>query len=350
MNSIEFLYYLGLSAKKYVALKTGKKLPCRVISIGNITVGGTGKTPATVAVAEEAIIRGFSPIILTRGYRGTEPGPCFVTRGEVPLLTAEQAGDEPLLMAERLKGVPIVKGADRYEAGMFALKELGVQSSACKVAEDIKSVHLPIPNTQHPTPVFILDDGFQHWKLHRDRDIVLIDAKNPFGNRKLLPVGRLREPLSELRRADSIVITKAAREDSALIAEVRKYNSRAPIFFARHRAVAVRSRTGERRPLEWLTDRKVFCFCGLADPESFRDTAASAGAVITGMKVFRDHYRYQQYDIATIVKECKTSGASWIIATEKDMVKLRNLDLPENILIIEMAFAAGQPFYESVFS
>jgi tetraacyldisaccharide 4'-kinase len=99
-----------------------------------------------------------------------------------------------------------------------------------------------------------------------------------------------------------------------------------------------------------MKDRKVFCFCGLADPESFRDTAASTGAVITGMKVFRDHHLYRQSDIETIVQECKASGASWIIATGKDMVKLRNLDLPENILIIEMAFAAGQPFYESVFS
>ncbi len=345
MNIAEYLYYLGLSAKKFVALKNQKRLPFRVISIGNITLGGTGKTPAAIAVAEEAKKRGFQPVILTRGYKGTAQGPCFVTKGEKPLLTAAQAGDEPLLMAERLSGVPIVKGADRYEAGMYAI-EAG-EGQKAKAGEE--SVFSLLPSAISPI-VFILDDGFQHWKLYRDRDIVLIDARNPFGSRKLFPVGRLREPLIGLNRADVIMITKAKREDAGLIAEIRWYNKRSPIFFSDHRIVAVKSGSGEKKQPDCLQGRKVFCFCGLADPESFRNTVTGSGAEIAGMKAYRDHHRYCQQDLAEIVKECRSSGASWIVTTDKDMVKLRNLDLPENILIIEIGFIAGRPFFDSVFA
>ncbi|MBI5632872.1 MAG: tetraacyldisaccharide 4'-kinase [Nitrospirae bacterium] len=377
MNIAEYLYYLGLSAKKYLALKNQKRLPHRVISIGNITLGGTGKTPAAIAVAEEAKKRGFLPVILTRGYKGNAQGPCFVTRGEKPLLTALQAGDEPLLMAERLSGVPIVKGTDRYEAGMYAIKEIeGLRAAKEVISKSPSPSPSPSrgegPNTapplrggdegegeiqaidspfsDHGSPLFILDDGFQHWKLYRDRDIVLIDSRNPFGSRKLFPAGRLREPLTALNRADVIMITKAEREDAGLIAEIRRYNRHAPIFFSEHRVAAVRSGTGDRKAPDWLQDRKVFCFCGLADPESFRKTVAGSGADVAGMKAYRDHHRYCQQDVADIVKESASSGAAWIITTEKDFVKLRNLDLPQNILIIEIAFIADQTFFESVFA
>ncbi len=350
MNFLEYLYYLGLSVKKSIALKNQKRLPYRVISIGNITLGGTGKTPAAIAVAEEAKKRGFRPVILTRGYKGTAQGPCFVTKGDKPLLTAAQAGDEPILMAERLSGVPIVKGSDRYEAGMFALKEFNVQSSTFSVTGNREVGSLQTPNPQSPVPLFILDDGFQHWRLYRERDIVLIDARNPFGNRKLLPAGRLREPLSGLNRADVIMITKAEREDAGLLAEIRQYNNHSPVFFSDHRVVAVRSIAGEKNPPDHLRGRKVFCVCGLADPDSFRKTVAGAGAEVTGMKAYRDHYAYCQQDVAEIIKESGSSGASWIATTDKDMVKLRNLDLPANILIIEIAFTAGRPFFDSLFS
>lgn len=349
MNIAEYLYYLGLSARKFFALKNRKRLPFRVISIGNITLGGTGKTPAAIAVAEEAKKRGFQPIILTRGYKGTAKGPCFVTKGERPLLTAAQAGDEPLLMAEKLSGVPIVKGSDRYEAGMFALKE-SIEHRAKSKEGDMQTGDSQRSALCVMPVLFILDDGFQHWKLYRDRDIVLIDSRNPFGCRKLFPVGRLREPLLGLNRADVIMITKAKREDAGLIAEIRRYNKHAPIFFSEHRVVAVRSGSGGRKPFDFLRGRKVFCLCGLADPESFRNTVAVSGAEVTGMKAYRDHYRYSQRDVAEIVKECSSSGASWIITTDKDMVKLRNLALPENILIIEIVFIADPPFFESVFA
>ncbi len=336
MNLLEYLYYLGMSVKRFFALRNRKRLPCRVISIGNITVGGTGKTPAAIAVAEEAKKRGFLPVILTRGYKGTAKGPCFVSRGDEPLLSAAQAGDEPSLMAERLRGVPIVKGPDRFDAGMFALQAWdGNEGLPLSVLRRI---------------VYILDDGFQHWQLHRDRDIVLIDAGNPFGNRKLLPSGRLREPLIGLERADVIAVTKAGRQDSGLVAELRKFNRHAPIFFPDHRAVSITLPSGEKRPPAWLHGRKVFCFCGLADPVSFRNTVSRAGAEVSGMKMYPDHHPYAQKDIAAIARECSGSGAEWAVTTGKDMVKIRDLDLPGNILIIEIAFTADRPFFDSVFS
>jgi tetraacyldisaccharide 4'-kinase len=337
MNLLEYAYYFGLSAKRHVAMRNRRRLPCRVVSIGNITVGGTGKTPATLAVAEEASKRGFRPVILTRGYKGTANGPCFVTKGGGPLLTADQAGDEPYLMAERLRGVPVVKGPDRYEAGLFALKALDLQP----VAPGAIPGSCPV--------LFILDDGFQHWKLYRDRDVVLIDAGNPFGNGRLLPSGRLREPLTELKRADVIAITKSRRDDPGLIAEIRKYNPHAPVFFTAHRAEGVILSSGEKKSPAWLGGKRVFCFCGIADPASFRDTVAATGAVIAGMKTYPDHYPYRQEDIAALVKDCRSSGAELLITTGKDMAKTRNLDLPANILIIEIAFVAGQPFFDSIF-
>ena len=336
MNLLEYLYYLGMSAKRFVAVRNRKRLPCRVISIGNITVGGTGKTPAAIAVAEEAKKRGFLPVILTRGYKGTARGPCFVSQGDEPLLSAARAGDEPYLMAERLRGVPIVKGPDRFEAGMFALK-------AWEGKEDLS------PSVLRRI-VYILDDGFQHWQLYRDRDIVLIDAGNPFGNRKLLPSGRLREPLSSLARADVIAVTKADREDSGLVAELRKFNRHAPIFFPDQRTVSITLPSGVKKPPVWLHGRKVFCFCGLADPVSFRNTVSGAGAEVSGMKIYPDHHSYSQKDIAAIAQGCRGSGAEWAVTTGKDMAKIRELDLPENILIIEIAFTADRPFFDSVFA
>jgi tetraacyldisaccharide 4'-kinase len=166
MTPLELLYYLGYSVHRGYGTKTQKRLPARVISIGNITLGGTGKTPAAIALTYEAKQRGFAPCILTRGYGGKAKGPCFVSRGEGPLLNAYDAGDEAFLMAEKLKGIPVVKGPDRYEAGMFALRNLRVQTA----------------HSQSEW-IFILDDGFQHWGLFRDMDILLLDGMNPFGNR-----------------------------------------------------------------------------------------------------------------------------------------------------------------------
>lgn len=340
MHFFEFMYYLGFSARKHHLLRNRKRLPHKVISIGNITVGGTGKTPAVMAVAGEAMRRGFMPVILTRGYRGKGKAPCFVTTGNGPLLPVGEAGDEPFLMADRLRGVPIVKGPDRYEDGMFALH--APQSPLINPQEEI---------------VFILDDGFQHFRLYRDRDVVLVNVADPFGRNLLLPFGKLREPPQSLKRADIIVITKnEIGEDNSisqcgtLVKKLRKYNSGAPVFHAAHMPVAWRLGSGERKDVGWISGKKVFGFCALGDPLSFRRTLTSAGAIVAGFRAWRDHFSYDEADVRRIMTEAEKCGAEWIVTTEKDIIKIRNRDLAGSLLTAEIRFAADDGFYEELFS
>lgn len=339
MTLFEFFYFLGYSLKKRYTLNRQKKLPRKVISVGNITLGGTGKTPATIALAKEAKERGLRPCILTRGYKGIAEGPCFVSRGEGPLLDEYRAGDEAVLMAEKLEGVPVVKGKNRYEAGMFALRSLPAAFSP---------------------DLFVLDDGFQHWYLFRDKDVLLVDGINPFGNRRLLPIGSLREPVNATARADVIMITKTGptglrdREDrnrareKGLVEELRKYNAEAPIFFADHRPSMFTRTSGDTFPLEWAKNRKFFGFCGIGNPESFKETLLCAGADLTGFRGFRDHYRYTRGDIGTIIKSAMRCGAGWIVTTEKDIMRLKGMDLPENLLALGIDFVTDREFYDKV--
>lgn len=365
MTPLELLYFLGLSIKKRYVLRYQKRLPQKVISIGNITLGGTGKTPAAIALAREAQRTGFKPCILTRGYKGKAEGPCFVSRGKGPLLDENQAGDEAILMAEKLNSVPIVKGKNRYEAGMFAIQNLKSQIS------DLKSEIL-----------FILDDGFQHWALFRDKDILLIDSTNPFGNRRLLPFGSLREPIGAIKRADIIVITNTNMQHSAisnqrsgdtssltllprgggmgvggwrqeagvkrLLEEIRQYNLKAPIFFAEHRPSTFITMKGETFPLEWAKNKKVFGFCGIGNPHSFKKTLLSTEIDVKGLITFRDHYRYSQDDIRKLIIQTKKSGAEWIVTTEKDIMKLKGLDIIENVVALTIEFTIDEGFYEEV--
>ena len=347
MHVLELLYYLGFAAKRYYSLRNRKHLPFRVISIGNITAGGTGKTPAAIALAEEAVRRGYRPIILTRGYKGKARGPCFVTEGKGTLLTVTEAGDEPFLMSEKLKGVPVVKGSDRYEAGIFALREL----------RNSTGTEYPIPDPLSQAPIlFILDDGFQHFRLSRDKDIVLVDATNPFGNGMVFPLGRLREPLKSLGRADAIVLTKLeatagekSRKPEDLIKEIRKYNRDSHIFLARHIPGCLKLASGEKKPLGLVAGKRLFGFCALGNPDSFKATIQSLGSELVGYRTYRDHYQYQHSDIVTIKAEAAKNGAEWIVTTEKDIMNLRNLDLPGNILIIGIEFSAEGNFYDEVF-
>jgi len=339
MTLIEGLYYIGYSFKKCHTLKHQKRLPCRVISIGNITFGGTGKTPATIAIAEEAKKRGFIPNILTRGYKGKQKGPCFVSKGDGPLLSEREAGDEPMLMADRLKGVPVIKGEKRYEAGIFAIQNLKSQIS------NFKSQML-----------FILDDGFQHWNLFRDKDILLIDGTNPFGNRKLLPLGPLREPLSAIGRADIIVITRTGKGSSigsginGLMNEIRDFNTKASVFFAEHLPSKFIKVSGDIFPLEWAKEKRFFGFSGIGNPASFEGSLLSAGVDLRGFKSYRDHYRYNSRDIENIIEGSKKSNANWIVTTEKDIMKLRVLNIPANLVALSIEFMVSGGFYNEVFN
>jgi tetraacyldisaccharide 4'-kinase len=358
MGIVELLYYLGLSVKKYYAFRNRRKLPFRVISIGNITVGGTGKTPVTIAVAQEAKRRGFNPSILTRGYKGKRKGPCFVTKGEGALLGVDDAGDEPVLMAQKLRGVPIVKGPDRYESGVFSVEELGGWAAEGRSHNEKVSHHTANSGLHAPRSLlFILDDGFQHWRLFRDKDVVLIDADNPFGNSLLLPLGILREPVESLSRADIIVLTKCfndAKDDKTDVSEItnkiRQYNPGAPIFLSGYSHLVRLLVSGQEKPLSWIEGKKVFGFCALGNPESFKKTLKEAGAELLGFKKYKDHFMYGQREMRDIGYEAARRGAEWIATTEKDIIKTRDLDLPENIFIIEIELSVEMKFYDDIFS
>lgn len=342
MGPFEFIYYSGYQLKKTYSLKRQARLPSKVISVGNITVGGTGKTPAVIAIAQEALKRGKSPVILTRGYKGKAKDPCFVSKGSGPLLSVNEAGDEPFLMAELVPGVPIVKCADRYKGGMFALKELNLRPSAF----GLQSL------------IFILDDGFQHWRLYRDMDVLLIDGANPFGNRKLLPSGILREALNGMARADVIVVTKqnppgqrsgAEALPETLIKEVRLYNRSAPVFLASHEPTCLRMSSGRELPVDTLSGKNLIGFCGIGNPRSFKDTLTRANARLEDFIIFRDHFKYAQKDISGIKAAALRCGADWIVTTEKDIIRLRDFELPENLVSLGIKFGIDEKFYDRLF-
>lgn len=329
MRVSEILYYAGFLAVKSMGIRKRKRLPAPVISIGNLTTGGTGKTPLTIEVSREALRRGLGPCILTRGYGGKAEGPCFVSRGEGPVLDEGDAGDEPVLMALKVPGVPIVKGKDRHEAGLFALG-----------------------NLPGPPGVFILDDGYQHWRLHRDTDVLLIDAGNPFDNGHLLPLGHLRETPKAALRADVILLTKCeGRKDlEGLKAEIRRLNPRAPLFTSSSRVVYVReAASGAKHPPVWLSGKDVYAFCGIGQPGSFLNTLRLSGAEVAGMRAFKDHHRYGRADFEYVKGQAGESRALWIVTTEKDIMRMGDIEMPENLLAIGIDYTVEEGFYEKVF-
>jgi len=337
MNPLEHIYLAGHRYKTMRDLGRQKRLSVPVISVGNITTGGTGKTPAVIAVAREARARGLGPCVLTRGYGGRLRGPVFVSEENY----AGDVGDEPLLIASRLHDVPVVKCPDRHEGGMFAIE-----------------------NLENRPDLFILDDGFQHRRLHRDMDVVLISANDPFGGNRLLPLGRLREPLDGLSRSGALVITKAGPDDESTInrikADLRKYNKDAPMFVSRHGAsgvllgLAQHERPSQRnRPLEpvdWLKGRRVYAFCAIGEPESFVRSLRESGAVIAGTRFLRDHHRFRPSDIKSVSGSAASSGAHWIMTTEKDIMRLRAImEPPSNFAALSIDFKAEHGFYDHIF-
>jgi len=329
------LYGIGLRGHRFAATRCRKprRLPHPVISIGNLTVGGTGKTPAVMALARHAQGAGFHPVILTRGYRGRRKGSYFVSTGTGPLHRPQETGDEPYLMANRLEGVTIVKGGDRYEAGMLAVDHSGAD-----------------PDKRGKRPLFIVDDGFQHWGLQRDIDILLIDAVNPFGNGKLLPEGILREPLSSMKRADLIVLTKSDLMDERSIAEtaetIRKIAPHTPVFRARHRPAELTASDGTTHGTDSFRGRRVLAFAGIANPVYFQALLRSIGVDIVDFIPFRDHHDYDDREILEV--KGRAMGLD-MVTTEKDLVKLEGMSLPENLYALRIEFGVDEKFYEEIF-
>ena len=283
-------------------LRQRRRLPCPVVSIGNLTVGGTGKTPLTEWMAHWLHRQGWRVVVLSRGYGGAPgEGPKVASTGEGPLTDWRTVGDEAYLLASRLSGVPVVVGRDRYASGAFACEKFGAQ-------------------------VLLLDDGFQHHALHRDSDIVLIDATCPFGHGALLPRGTLREPLHALRRARAIVLTRVetARDSvTALSQRIRRYAGRQPIY---QMAVSPeglhRHGTGCSVDLSWLEQRPVIAFAGLGNPQAFAASLARCGARVAAFMAFPDHHPYTSADWQAICDTARREGVEAVVTTEKDAVRL----------------------------
>jgi tetraacyldisaccharide 4'-kinase len=296
--------------ERSIAHDIPERLPCPVVSVGNLTVGGSGKTPFVILAAGMAREGGWRPGILSRGYRGRRRhDPLIVSGAEEPIASWRQAGDEPVLMAHSVPGAAVAVGKKRLEAGRLLL-ERGLAD------------------------LLILDDGFQHRGLHRDLDIVLVRADNPFGNGRLLPAGPLREPLRALARADAIVITACPDPESPLVADLERRVREAaawevPFLHARTEAAGLLDpRAGESRPPESLQNHRVYAFCGLADPVPYRRTLMRHRAMLAGFRAFGDHHRYSPRDVRAIYREAEDRGADLVVTTEKDAIRLEGMELP----------------------
>ncbi|MBW1751025.1 MAG: tetraacyldisaccharide 4'-kinase [Deltaproteobacteria bacterium] len=309
--------------------KKPKRLPCPVVSVGNLTVGGTGKTPMVMYLAQWAREIGCRPVIISRGYKGkAEKTGGIVSNRHRCLMTAAEAGDEPFMLAHQLPGIPVLVGHNRYASGKRAVASF---------APDL----------------IILDDGFQHRQLHRDVNILLLDACRPLGNGRLLPRGPLREPASNIHRADVIVMTRKRpganpiSDLKALTDGIRATDMRRdrPIFcpchvpYLHHRLFGSTSMQNDTQTdamaLSVLKDRKVFAFSAIANNENFHKTLTEMGCRIAGHANFSDHHHYGITDLQRIITEAERAGAEIIVTTQKDETKIpENYKWPLELMVI----------------
>lgn len=280
-------------------------LMCPVISVGNITVGGTGKTPCVIMLAKMLQAEGFRPAVISRGYGGSNAGGInLVSDGENIMLGAKAAGDEPILMAQSLPGVPVITGARRKRTGKFAIERFGAN-------------------------VIICDDAFQHRQIARDIDLVLLDYKKPFGNGRLLPAGPLRESVKGLSRAHCLMLTRA-EEEMKISEEVAKIirGKNTPLFYSVHEPQGIAQAKGKSIvSMDNLKGKKLCAFCGIANPDSFKKVLLGAKANILSFNPFPDHYSYTRYDLEELKKQLFSARADYLITTEKDAARLH--DYPE---------------------
>lgn len=319
---------LRLRAVLYLvgALKI-RKLPCKVVSVGNLTAGGTGKTPFVIYIAGLLAEMGLKAAVVTRGYGGSAEGTIMVVSDERRvLLGPSEAGDEAVLLARSLPGTPVVMGSDRYRAGLKTRDRFGPD-------------------------VIILDDGYQHMVLHRDLNILLLDAAHPFGNGFTLPMGYLREPKSAVKRADIAVLTRVERAQGEPMVQGLQPN--VPVIKAAYRPRSLHGVWDKAEMgLEGLSGKTVLAVSGIADPGSFTLILQKLNAKITGTIEYPDHYGYTPEDIVSIGAEAARMGAEMVVVTEKDAVKLSRLTpgpCPFLALGIEMDITEGaEPLRELI--
>jgi tetraacyldisaccharide 4'-kinase len=319
-----------------------RTLGCLVVSIGNLTVGGTGKTPVVEKFARALRDGGRQVAILSRGYKSVPPPtkkqrfarfrkkilppPRIVSDGKSLLLDSRTAGDEPYMLANNLKDVVVLVDVDRVNSGRYAIKEFKADT-------------------------LLLDDGLQYLRLKHRLDIVLIDRQAPFGNEYLLPRGTLREPPRNLRRASYIFITKCTGEpNDELIARIRKYNRTAEIIECAHKPLHLQNAfTAEQLPLEKLQGAFIGSLCGIAAPESFEDGLRKLGARIEISKHYTDHHRYDEGELQTFINRCLRRDLAMVVTTEKDAVRFPRLMAPEvpiYFLRVEIEILSGHESWE----
>ena len=302
LGTLTLPYGAGVLLRSYLyRLIRRRHLPGKVISVGNISVGGTGKTPAVCMLAQWARDEGYRVTVLSRGYRGRyAEGVLHVSDGGGIYSDPRECGDEPYMLATKLRNVPVVVSKDRYLGGLNAYKK-------------------------YNSDLFILDDGFQHLKLERDIDIVLMDSINPFGNGYLLPLGPLREPIGHLSRADIFLLTHCddgARKDELESFLLDRFPNK-PLFYCAHVPDSVyMPYAGKEFPPDILKGLKVAGFTGIGSPDSFRKTLVSAGAEVVFFRAFDDHYQYKKEDITSLFRSKQLTAADLLITTEKDWVKI----------------------------
>lgn len=281
-----------------------KVLPGFVVSIGNLTAGGTGKTPAVVMLAEWAQRKGYRVAVLSRGYGGTYTDKVLeVSDGSRIHADPREAGDEPCLLSRKLSGVPLILSKKRFFAGMYA-------------------------HEKFESDFFILDDGFQHLELKRNLDLVLIDFANPFGNGHCLPWGPLREPFSQLARADVFILTRAKGHDrhDKIKDTLKKGFPSTPVFYSDHLpSQFVFPYTNENFPPDFIKGKAVLGFAGIARPELFRNTLIGLGADVVHFRGYKDHYPFSHEDIQALIRMKEKVGAQYLLTTEKDWMRIASL-------------------------
>ena len=335
------VFQVAVKARRFlynVRIFRDSTLGVQVIAIGNLTVGGTGKTPVVEKFARVLRDQGRNVAILSRGYRSkpvpahqwllnkvllrddTTP-PRVVSDGKSLLLDSEMAGDEPYMLASNLKDVVVLVDKDRVKSGRYAIEKYGCDT-------------------------LLLDDGFQYWKLRgRRQDIVLIDRQQPFGNERLLPRGTLREPPSHLARASTIFITKSDGNTAELRRRIEEVNPAAGIIECIHHPLYLEDVfTGQRVGIDFLKGQKVASLSGIAQPESFEQSLVKLGAELVYSKRFSDHHRFTQQEILNVINRSKKRQADSIITTQKDAVrfpKIDRRDLPIYFMRVEIKILSG---------
>ena len=336
------LFQAGVHARHFLyrhRIIRDSTLGVQVIAIGNLTVGGTGKTPVVEKFARVLQDQGRKVAILSRGYRSKPPPlrerlrqklllqddtspPRIVSDAKSLLLNSENAGDEPYMLASNLEDVVVLVDKNRVKAGRYAIEKFNCDT-------------------------LLLDDGFQYWKLAgRRHDIVLVDAQEPFGNEHLLPRGTLREPLGQLRRAHTIFITKSNGDNKRLLARIKKHNRDARIIECIHAPLYFEDafEPGKRHRLGHLKGRKIASLSGIAQPASFENSLVGQGAELVYTKRFADHHRFTQQELLNIINRAKKRQAELIVTTQKDAVrfpKLDRRDLPIYFMRVEIKILTG---------